>query len=126
MHSGAALLQGSLPLRCSEHVGAWTPRWELPSVGGFAALATDSGEGGGLVDVSAASTALAVMHAVSGGAGGWRAWKTVRLSSKTPCSSFPIKEGRIEARTPQWKRLRCSEERDDSSVKKEAAPGSTS
>ena len=74
-------------------------------------MVTDSGEGGGLVDVSAASTVLAVMHAVSGGAGGW---KTVRRTSKTPCSSFPVEEGRIEARTPRWKRLGCSERRDDS------------
>ena len=34
-------------------------------------MVTDSGEGGGLVDVSAASSVLAVMHAVSGGVGGW-------------------------------------------------------
>ena len=34
--------------------------------------------------------------------------QTVPLTSKTPCSSFPVKEDRIEARTPQWKRLSCS------------------
>ena len=54
LHSGAALLRGSLPVRyCSQRLGARTPSWKLPAVGEVAGLITSGGEVVGLDRASA-------------------------------------------------------------------------
>ena len=91
--SGAALLEGTLPLRyCAVKFACRVPTWRLPTCGHVAGLVTENDEEVGAVHVAPcghASSSVGVLDR-GAGAGGFelsgRRFKKVRLSRRTPAS----------------------------------------
>ena len=114
--SGAALLEGTLPLRYyTSRFARKVPTWRLPAAGEVASLLP--GEGGEAGSVCAAPSVHApsdgmLLGCVHGGGGSGLSigrFKRVRLSRKNPaCDAFQCIVGN-QPRSRVWKRLKVSD-----------------
>ena len=119
LHSGAALLQGSLPLKVHSTLWSQAAALEVAICLGVAALATEGGEGVRRVDVSAASSCecCVVRSWRLFGGRSWRCLVEGTVYQKNSLLQFSSEGRGMKARPLQWKRHRCQQTGQESSAK---------